>query len=252
VKVVSYSYGHFKSKNLGNLGDAIQTLAVMEFLRNKQIPVSGFVERRNLVDGMFINGWQKYEIERLPSKALFCSIHTDAEHLNDLDKNNLIGCRDHWTHSNCRAAGLESVVTGCVTINLPPPDREAQRTNETLFVDSIHKSKNQYTQKIDSHLSWEEQMTLAKNRLEALAKAPLVHTTRLHVLIPCIAMGTPVILDEIPGEKNRHVESTRFGHIKNFIQTKRPIEIEDGTRENLLEAWNANSEKVLDSYFSQI
>jgi hypothetical protein len=250
MKIVSYSYSHIKhKKNPGNLGDAIQSLSVIEFFKKKQIPISGFVDRKCLEEGMFINGWQKYPQESLPKYGLFCSIHSDVEHLKNINKKQLIGCRDNWTQNNCQRIGLNSVVTGCVSINLPIISKNNnQKTNQTLFIDSIHKEKNQYTQSINKYMSWENQLKLAKNRLNLISKASLVHTTRLHILIPCIAMGIPVILDNIPGKQEGWTESERFSHIENFIQINKVIEIQDGVREQLLDIWNLNSKKVLDAY----
>jgi hypothetical protein len=251
MKVISYSYSHLKSKyHTANLGDAIQSLSVIEFLKKKSIDFSGFVDRKKLENNMFINGWQKYPNENLPNDALFCSIHSDIDHLKKINKKYLIGCRDVWTHFNCKKIKLNSVVTGCVTINLPKICIDSQNKIGTIFIDSIYKDKNQYTQFIDVNLSWEKQIELAKNRLFLISQADLVHTTRLHILIPCIAMGIPVILDEIPGEKQGWIESKRFSHIQHFIKIKKPIEITDGTRETLLEIWQSNSEKVLECYFN--
>ena len=251
MKIISYSYKHIKNKNnLGNLGDAIQSLAVIEFLNKKQIPISGFTDRKNLDQNTFINGWQKYPEEFLPKDGLFCSIHSDSNHLKNIDKKYLVGCRDNWTDSNCKNIGLNSLITGCVTINLTKINTYDKKNIGTIFIDSIYKEKNQYTQTIDINLSWEQQIQLAKDRLLLISQANLVHTTRLHVLIPCVAMGISVVLDEIPGKKEGWIESKRFSHIENFIQTKQIIEINDGTREKLLDTWNTNSQKVLDMYFN--
>ncbi len=248
MKVVSYSYEHikfYKGSHIreGNLGDAIQTLASIEFLNHKNIAISGFVDRKKLENHMFINGWHKYSNEILPNYAIFCSIHSDIEHLKKINKSCLVGCRDIWTKSNCDKINLQSVVTGCVTINLPPINSN-HTNNNTIFIDSIYTDQNQYTQKIDINTSWSDQIKLAKSRLTLLSSASLVHTTRLHILIPCIAMGVPVILDQIIHDNDR------FDFINKFIQIGKPIEKNDGIRDALLDMWNINSTKVLDSYFN--
>jgi len=43
-------------------------------------------------------------------------------------------------------------------------------------------------------MSWQRQWELALHRLETLRTAELVHTSRLHVALPCLAFGTPVVL----------------------------------------------------------
>ena len=42
-------------------------------------------------------------------------------------------------------------------------------------------------------ISWTEQWNLAVGQLDLLRRAELVYTTRLHIALPCLAFGTPVI-----------------------------------------------------------
>lgn len=237
MKIISYTYKPsqklFPNTRLGNLGDGIQTLAVIEFFKQKNIQPSGFIDRNNLQDNMFINGWQRYKNQNLPSKAIYCSLHTDKNHLLSIDKNIHIGCRDNWTNRNCQSVGLQSSVTGCITINFPLSNETKQNI---LYIDSIHDSTNHnYTQFISDNLSWEDHLVLAKNRLRLVSTASLVYTTRLHVLIPCIAMGIPVCLDKTP------IDKERFSHISKFVPINKIIELNSGIREKLLEIWKKNT-----------
>lgn len=244
MKILSYSYDESRplvsNTKLGNLGDAIQTLAVIEFFKQKNIKHSGFVDRNNLIDGMFINGWHRYAHEKLPNNAIFCSIHTDKDHLAGVNKKCIIGCRDSWTHNIAQDMGFQSVVTGCVTINFPLST--SKNRNDILYIDSSHSDKNQYTQFINASTSWLDQLDMATKRLNLLSGAALVYTTRLHILIPCIAMGVPVILDEIPTSK---FNEERFSYIKDFVMAGKPIELDSGAREELLAEWCKNT-KYLD------
>lgn len=241
MKILSYSYDEsrplVKNTKLGNIGDAIQTLAVIEFFKQKNIKHSGFVDRNNLIDGMFVNGWHRYPHEELPNNAIFCSIHTDQDHLAKVSKKCVIGCRDSWTHDIASQMGFRSIVTGCITINFQLSTSE--KRDGTLYVDSVHRDKNQHTQLIESSTPWNEQLNMAQRRLDLLASAALVHTTRLHVLIPCIAMGIPVVLDYLPTSK---FNEERFSHIKDFIPINKPIELNSGAREQLLDIWNKNTD----------
>lgn len=235
-KILSYLYD-----TESNLGDAIQTLAVIEFLKKNNIDTYEFVDRKNMVDGMLINGWHRYSEEKLPKYGLFLSIHTDKEHLAKVSKNNFIGCRDTYTKKQCDAAKLKSLVTGCITINFPLCDITNNKL--ILFIDSIHNNSNQLTQTLSPNTDWHQQLELAKERIKLLQTASLVHTTRLHILIPCISMGIPVILDKI----TKH-SPERFSMIKNFISIGKVIERESGIRDMLLDIWTKNSSKIIESH----
>lgn len=237
MKIVSYTYNTsqklFSHIPSGNLGDGIQTLAVLEFFKQNHIKFSGFVDRNFLQDGMFINGWHKYKNQILPTKATYCSLHTDRQHLLSIDKNVHIGCRDIYTAQQCKSIGLKYSITGCITINFPVSD---EPKNNILFIDSIHDSKDhKYTQYINDNLCWNDHLILAKDRLKLISTASLVYTTRLHVLIPCIAMGVSVCLDRIP------IDKERFSHILKYVPVNKIIEKNSGIREQLLDIWKKNT-----------
>jgi hypothetical protein len=42
-------------------------------------------------------------------------------------------------------------------------------------------------------VTWTEQWNMAVGQLDLLRRAELVYTTRLHIALPCLAFGTPVI-----------------------------------------------------------
>jgi exopolysaccharide biosynthesis predicted pyruvyltransferase EpsI len=233
IGVVSY-YG------TSNLGDAIQTIAMAEYLKNYGIIDYEYVYRQSLRDNMIINGWHRYAHIKLPNKATYLSIHTDKQHLKNIDKNIIVGCRDSWTLENCKQSNVEGVLTGCVSIIFPLSDKKKEKT---LFIDSIKdvSSEINLTQKIEEKTPWNEQINLAHSRLGLIAKASLVHTTRLHILLPCIAMGIPVILDKVP-----NVCPERFTFFTDLIPINKPIELSSGIREELIDIWKINSSKIMD------
>ncbi len=51
-----------------------------------------------------------------------------------------------------------------------------------------------FTHFIPENMTWPDQWRLALERLELLRRAEIVYTRRLHVAIPCLAFGTPVVL----------------------------------------------------------
>lgn len=233
MKLISYH----KTRNLG---DAIQTLASQYLWKKYNIDKFEYVDRSKLVNNMFINGWHRNKTEKLPESAIFASIHTDIQHLAHISKNNLVGCRDNWTLNNCKQLNIDCVPTGCVSINIPLSNCE--RNGKTVHIDSAYSEEKQFTQIISSLMSWEDQLSVAEKRLDLISKASLVHTTRLHILLSCIAMGTPVILDKIP-----KYQPERFDLYENVFSSK-VIELNSGVRENLLNLWNKNFDKVLNHY----
>jgi len=233
MNIMSYS-------GTGNLGDAIQTMAVLEVFKKNKIEFTDYIDRKNLKNKMFINGWHRNAKEKLPYEAVFCSIHSDFQHLQQIKKTCFVGCRDYWTLEICKKLKLESILTGCVTINFPISN--VKRKNE-LFIDSKYLEKNQYTQGISKDLNWESQLSLAKERLFLLSSSELVHTKRLHILIPCIAMGIPVILDDICDSDN-----DRFSLISKLVKVNQVIEFNSGIKEELLNIWMSGFSKILERY----
>jgi hypothetical protein len=243
MKIIAY-------KGTKNLGDAIQTLALMEFCKQYRIRIDGYVFRQELEPNMLINGWHRNQNEPLPPKAIFCGIHADREKVSNIDHKCLIGCRDTWTYSNCQQSQkTQSLITGCVTINFP---LSTQIKKNTLFIHSKYSEKNNYCQYIPKYISWSRQLELAQHRIDIISRAELVHTKKLHVLLPCIAMGIPVILDEIPIDANEDTSSPRFSLIEKFIKPNTVIDISSGIRDILLNIWNTNIEKILDHHSKDI
>ena len=244
-------------KQTQNLGDAVQTLALIEYLKSINIDLTNinFVDKQALVTHHYfnkknskyiINGWHRREEEPLPKEAFFVSIHASKEHLSLINKNQIIGCRDIWTLENCKKLNIQSYLTGCVTITIPV--RSKISSNKILDIDINNKSDNhiQLTQKIDKFLSWSEQLSLAKIRLKEMSESDLVRTTRLHCLLPCIAMGIPVILESIP-----HYQPERFSFFDKYIPFNKVIELNSGVREQLIDVWNLNAHKILDKLYEQ-
>lgn len=236
VKILSYS-------NTGNLGDAIQTIAMIEYLKSVGITQYSYVDRKNIDSDTIVNGWHRNSNEFLPKNAIFISLHTDIKHLQTIDHNILIGCRDYWTLDNCKKLNKKAILTGCVTINLPALNNS--KKSDILYIGSLKKNiddSQKLTQFIDQNMPWDKQLNAAQNRLRELSSASLVYTTRLHVLLSCIAMGTTVILEGMPV-----FQSERFSWFRDIIPIGKPIESNSGIREQLIDIWKNNSSKILDS-----
>ena len=144
---------------------------------------------------------------------------------------NDVGCRDVYTDQLLTKLGVNSYLTGCLTLTFPRRSRELDKEAKNVFLidvksdfkrlipkhildDSIELSSivrfpintkaNRMTddEAYEFHRQGEERIELLKN------SARLVITSRLHVASPCLAMGIPVILTK---------HDDRFGFIDCFI-----------------------------------
>lgn len=146
--------------------------------------------------------------------------------LSYFKKHEPIGCRDYATMEFLQKHDIESYFSGCLTTTLDVKYKaeESQRNNKILFVDfKFNENKNifskncKYYDKINKLIknllkntgiknitniehdvefgkTPDEYFNIAKNLLKEYATAKLVITTRIHSALPCLALGTPVIL----------------------------------------------------------
>lgn len=141
-------------------------------------------------------------------------------HPNFLDRsaefyklNGTVGCRDEHTFNIMKKLNVDAYFSGCITLTLNKDKyiKNNSIKNEVLFVDipNLYKEKlilkaNEYycggvnfkslTHSISIYSKdIIDRFTLARRHLEAFCNAKLVFTSRLHVALPCLALGTPVI-----------------------------------------------------------
>jgi hypothetical protein len=117
-----------------------------------------------------------------------------------LQRHGPIGCRDWATARRLATLSVPTYFSGCLTLQLraeqvepsieclavdadPPPDVIVQCLSMTNAVPS----KYAYTAQ---HIAYRRE--LARQRLRLFGKARTILTNRLHVYLPCIAMGLPV------------------------------------------------------------
>lgn len=190
MKLVKYS-----EKN-ANIGDTMQTISLMDFIERKYgVKIKKFQDRSQMTENdMIINGWHRRLKEKLPNNALYIGLHSDRIMMKNISENTLIGCRDKFTFSEVeKLPHLKPIFTGCSTITIP-------------LYDGSRKGKVEYKHedKETGILSLERQIILARNLIDELKTKELVTTNRLHIALPCIALGTPVII------KKREFQPERF------------------------------------------
>jgi len=195
--------------------------------KTKIVPVKS-EEEINLV----INGWFDSAYCKFPPPGyitpLFISFHlNDTDHSKDPTyayleagkgeksnisdnpylKNFTVGCRDWHTVDLLRKNNVQAYFSGCVTLTLE--NKFTTRTDEILAVDchttcpslykllvpeEIRNKAEILTHLVKSKLPHEVKTDKAQALLDRYAVAKLVITSRLHCALPCLALGTPVVL----------------------------------------------------------
>lgn len=185
-------------KNIVNLGDAIQTIALCQWLTKPIGIVRHFTPRYKVDDNriFIVNGY--WGTEAPPKKrgtdCLFAGVHFAD---NDL-KNWFIdwarwspypfGARDPKTASFFSNVGLPHEMTGCASVTFP----RYEGPRKGIICVDIEKPGEKHTHLISTATPWEDQWKLGLAALERYRTAECVYTTRLHVALPCLAFGTPV------------------------------------------------------------
>lgn len=212
-----------------NIGDYIQSLAAKQFLPS----IDEFVDRDQLGEyngdniNMIMNAWyyiwKKNRIFSKKIRPLLVAIHINNpeeitfDTLKYFKENEPIGCRDYQTRDFLKRNNIKAYFSGCMTLTLGETYKisDNERTNDIYFVNyKLGKKENRL---IDTNIQnilkefpkckihYKTHIyPLSKNYLGALyeaenlikeyAKAKLVITENIHCALPCLSLGTPVIL----------------------------------------------------------
>lgn len=217
-----------------NLGDDVQGLAALRFLPS----TDAWLDRDNPQEAAggpevfaFHNGWFTWRPDRFPPpdnvRPFWIALHCATPHLltaamlRHLKAHEPIGARDLHTLALLRSAGVHAYWSGCLTATLPRYD--GPRSDEILMMDvqrkmvryvpravrrRAHKLSNDVKHPVDPAA----RMDLCRRLVERLSKARLVVTSRLHVAIPCAAVGTPCVM--LHAKVNSDI---RFGGIRGNL-----------------------------------
>ena len=172
---------------------------------------------------IIMNSWNIIEKgnRKVPSNIypIYLSYHIsnikniDSITLNNLKKNEPIGCRYKFTQKYLQKKGINSYFYSCLTTNLDInfAVNQIERTNDIIFVDfrfgefpkadKFIKSLKAYNfsnikykrHMIKSQYSHLQRFKIAKQLLDQYARAKLVISTRIHGALPCLALKTPII-----------------------------------------------------------
>jgi hypothetical protein len=202
----------------GNLGDDIQSLALERLLPHVDLRIDrdDITPARDWDDDVrwIINGW--YTPGRhhgwppqTKAKCLFVGFHATGSGVLPERSELPFGCRDPWTLRLCAQKGIEAWLSWCVTLTWERPPVAV--TDDVILVDvpiqiidqlppEIARGR-QITHSLPPNCDRRQE---ALDRLKLYAQAKWVVTTRLHVLLPCAAMGTPVVFIRPPNYHNRY------------------------------------------------
>lgn len=239
-----------------NYGDDIQTIAAASllpkvdyYLDREHLNTPKTNEKINLIT----NGWFMDNPENWPPadsvNPLFISFHithhndsieflTNKKLIEYYKKYEPIGCRDYHTVRLFESIGVKAYFSGCLTMTLQNTTKEFNRNEEILFVDAFNTSiPPQMREKIfnnlvpksirnnivyESHFhddiqNTEQRFIKVENLLNRYSKAHLIVTSRIHVALPAIALGTPVLFLDLGFNSSN--DRNRFGGITNHFNT---------------------------------
>ena len=268
-------YGLILNLATDNVGDDIQSYAAAQFLPS----IDCVIDRESLdrFDNSdepvkaIMNGWYMYNKSNWPPSEdidpLWVSVHISesdyfgigekfltgpgAEYLRQYSP---IGARDESTLEMLRRNGIDAYLSGCLTLTLPRND-SAEKTDEILLVDidpaseqtiREHFPNERYasvTHAVNPEAYWlltvKERMEKAAALLRRYQGAKCVVTSRLHCALPCLALGTPVLLlykDEF---------ASRIKSFLAYLHYATPDNLSDALQSYDLRQPPANSEAYL-------
>lgn len=202
-----------------NIGDEIQSLAAMRFLPR----VDTWIHRErvdqyrsDVQTKLILNAWWMWKVDRFPPSpdidALPISMHLRPDRRKEIlssraakwmKANGPIGCRDIGTLEFLRAHDIPAYHSNCLTLTLQP-DATLPKKDLILCVDvpkEVVKSLRrrteypvqQMSQILTPYLSQLSRIEVARAVLGMFQSARAVVSTRLHALLPSVALGTPAL-----------------------------------------------------------
>ena len=143
-----------------------------------------------------------------------------------------VGCRDEYTTKIFDSMGIPNYFSGCVTLTLPKQKETKDKGTYIVLVDLnkevekkvIELAQNKFKVKIITHTtpniegaSWEERAKRVEKYLTIYQNAAYVVTRRLHVALPCLAMGVPVMVIQ----SYKMNDPNRFDPYRNWLHYAR-------------------------------
>lgn len=231
-----------------NIGDEIQSIASMRFLPRideyiQRENIKNFVPKNNLRTKLIMNAWWMLHPNNFPPKEEYVEPLLISMYIRDtlrekfllkkenkdfLIKNGPVGCRDMGTYKWLKSENIPTYFSGCLTLTIQR-NYDIARQNYILCVDvppDIVNKIKQYTSRpvytmtrtLFPTYTPTQRFELAKIVLRAYHDAHLVISPRLHVILPSLAMETPVL--RLKSKDYNIVEDyTRYDGYESFFNT---------------------------------
>ncbi len=245
-----------------NIGDEIQSIAARRFLPNidyyfDRDDINATKIKKEDKVKLIMNGWYTHKPENWPPvskniEPLFISMHIEQETMEGrvaksfLSEKSLsflrsfspVGTRSYSTLELLQNNNIDSYFSGCLTLTLLP-DKHVKKKDYILAVDvsdavynKIASNTNRPVIRLDtSHKTdisdKKGRVLVAQFWLYLYQSAHLVITTRLHTMLPCLALKTPVLtmIKKEPERFRGLIELTNTMSVTEFLST--PIDFEN-------------------------
>ena len=245
-------YGVMYYKETDNIGDDIQTYTSLRFLPHidyyiDREDLNGFIPDKKEYVSVIMNGWFLHNKAAWPPSpyinALLLSMHFTCLEKIDVGEKYLqglggeylkrfepIGCRDVETQKRLSNNGIENYFSGCMTLTIEKFE-DVKKEDYICLVDLdknsadlVKQNTNREVKEITHWLdpketvkkTFEERMNEVEKILKTYQGAHVVFTNRLHVALPCIALGTPVVLIH----KEKYEEDRLYLQIRNDLEKR--------------------------------
>jgi len=226
-------FGLLDYPGLANLGDTIQALAARRFLPRVDVLVprerlSAPLAGHGGPVRMILNGWFMHDTGFWPPnpaiEPLLISMHfvqggrprlrrwvrsrlermLSGDGAAFLRRWGPVGARDIFSLEQLERRGIPAYHSGCLTLTLPRRD-DITRTDTIVACDLPPDALahlrtiaagpvEEVTHLVGEHLDAAAREAAANALLDRYAAAAAVVTTRIHAALPCLALGTPVLL----------------------------------------------------------
>ena len=267
-------YGLLVYKDTENIGDDIQSYVAKRFLPQIDYYVEReeldtfFPDEKEKVS-IIMNGWFLHKKYNFPPtdyiNPLLISMHfatgnkwtlEKKRYLENftkeyLNKEGPVGARDISTLEKLNSVGINSYFSGCMTLTISKFDFIKSNEEYVCAVDLCDETYNKLfkytnlkiirkTHKLNkdenSNLTYEKRFENVERLLKLYQGAKFVVTTRLHCVLPCLALGVPVILlydDDSINRLGTYKSLLTIGTEKDFIEGTLELEFKDNKGELL-------------------
>lgn len=186
--------------------------------------------------GFHYNDIQRGRPRGMPAKFEYIEDGPGYEYLKKYEP---IGCRDYYTQERLTERGIANYFSGCVTLTLPKRPIVKPKREYIVLVDvgkDVEKAirKQLKGTNIDikvvrptrpepsTNLSWEVRKAEVESMLDIYQNAKCVVGFRLHCVLPCLALETPVLF------VRPNFNSVRMNPYKNWMHKASPKDVING------------------------